>query len=369
MIKERAGLNKLTPYKAAKNQESVMREFGIENIIKLAGNENRLGCSDKVIKIIEQQKEQFSFYPDMNCTILKDKLTYIHGVKQDNLVFGNGSFELISLIALAYLETVDESIIPYPSFGWYQNVTLQMNAEPVIVPLKEFTVDTDAILNSITKHTKIIWVCNPNNPTGTILREEELKKFIQKVPDHILIVLDEAYIDFVESEYFDTVSLIKEYKNIILLRTFSKLYGLASFRIGYGIADEDIIEKINKVRLPINVNFLAQKAAEASLEDYNFKNFVLKNNRDSLKLYYSELDKEEIQYVRSNGNFILIDLGVDGAISEKEFLQNGIMIRNASEFGLDGWIRISIGTPEENEKVIQVLKKIIYANRRGGKCK
>lgn len=363
MIKERAGLNKIAPYKAAKNHEAVKQEFGIEDIIKLAGNENRLGCSEKVIKIIEQHKEQFSFYPDMNCTILKNKLSLIHGVKEDNLVFGNGSFELISLIALAYLESTDESIIPYPSFSWYQNVTLQMNAEPVIIPLKEFTVDTDAILKNINNHTKIIWICNPNNPTGTILKEKELREFIQRVPDNILIVLDEAYIDFVESNYFDTVSLIKEHKNIILLRTFSKLYGLASFRIGYGMADADIIEKINKVRLPINVNLLAQKAAQVSLDDKNFKNSVLKNNRDSLNLYYTVLDKEGIKYVRSNGNFILIHLGIDGDISEKEFLQNGIMIRNASEFGLDGWIRISIGTFEENEKVIQVLKKIIHTKR------
>lgn len=363
MIRERAGLNKIAPYKAAKNHEAVKLELGIEDVIKLAGNENRLGCSENVLKIIKQHKEQFSFYPDMNCTILKNKLSLIHGVKEDNLVFGNGSFELISLIALAYLESKEESIIPYPSFGWYQNVTLQMNAEPVIIPLKEFIVDTDAILKNINNHTKIIWICNPNNPTGTILKEKELREFIQRVPDNILIVLDEAYIDFVESDYFDTVSLIKEHKNIILLRTFSKLYGLASFRIGYGLADADIIEKINKVRLPINVNLLAQKAAQVSLEDENFKNSVLKNNRDSLNLYYTALDKEGIRYVRSNGNFILIYLGIDGAISEKEFLQNGIMIRNASEFGLDGWIRISIGTYEENEKVIQVLKKIIHTNR------
>lgn len=358
MIKERAGLNIIAPYKAAKNYEAVKRETGIENIIKLAGNENRLGCSENVIKIIQKHKEQFSFYPDMNCTILKNRLSLIHGIKEDNLVFGNGSFELISLIALAYLEAADESILSYPSFGWYKNVTLQMNAAPVIVPLKEFTVDTAVILNSITKQTKIIWICNPNNPTGTVLRERELREFIRKVPDNILIVLDEAYIDFVEADYFDTVSLIKENKNIILLRTFSKLYGLASFRIGYGMADEDIVEKINKVRLPINVSLLAQKAAEASLEDDNFKNLVLKNNRDSLKLYYSELDKEGIKYIRSNGNFILIYLGIPGAVSEKEFLRNGIMIRNASEFGLDGWVRISIGTFEENEKVIQVLKKL-----------
>lgn len=357
MLKERAGLKRLASYKPAKTLESVKRELGFENIIKLAGNENRLGCSEKVIKIIEEQKEAFSFYPDMNCTILRNKLTKIHDVADENLVFGNGSFELISLIALAYLEEGDESLVPDPSFAWYQNVTLQMNAEPVRIPLKDFSVDTDALLDRITDKTKIIWLCNPNNPTGTILLEPELKEFVRKVPDHILIVLDEAYIDFVESEYFDTVALTKEYKNIILLRTFSKLYGLASFRLGYGIADQDITEKLNRIRLPINVNFAAQKAAEASLEDEAFQNRVLENNRKGLDLYYAELDQLGMEYIRSNGNFILIHIGIDGAVAEQKFLEQGILIRNASEFGLDGWIRISIGTFAENKKVIQVLKK------------
>lgn len=364
MVKERSGVQKIAPYQAARSLESVKREFGLDQIIKLAGNENRLGCSSRVAGILEEQKSQFSFYPDSNCTVLRERLSSIHNVEPDHLVFGNGSFELIALIAHAYLETGEEAVIPDPSFGWYRNVTLQMNGKPVMVPLKEFAIDTDEILRLISGQTKIIWICNPNNPTGTVLKEEQLRDFIKKVPDHILVVLDEAYIDFVEEPYFDTTELIKQHKNVILLRTFSKLYGLASFRIGYGIGDPELIEKINKVRSPLSVSFPAQKAAEVSLEDEDFKKLVLDNNRKSLDLYYSELKRLGLDYVRSNGNFILIRTGADGEAVEKAFLQNGIIIRNASEFGLDGWIRVSVGTFEENKKVIRVMESFTQERKR-----
>lgn len=364
IVKERSGVSKIAAYQAARSLESVKREYGLDNIIKLAGNENRLGCSDRVLDILKEQKSQFSFYPDSNCMVLRERLSSLHDVEPDHLIFGNGSFELIELIAHAYLETDEESIIPDPSFGWYRNVTLQMNGKPVMVPLKEFAIDTEAILQLITVKTKIIWICNPNNPTGTILKEETLTDFIRKIPDHILVVLDEAYIDFVEESYFDTTELIKQHKNVILLRTFSKLYGLASFRIGYGIGDPELIETINKVRSPLSVSFSAQKAAEVSLEDENFRKLVLDNNRKSLDLYYSELKRLGLNYVRSNGNFILIQVGADGKAVENVFMQHGIIIRNALEFGLDGWIRVSVGTFSENIKVIKVLEEITQERKR-----
>ena len=356
MVRERSGVDKIAPYQAAKSLESIKREYGLSQVIKLAGNENRMGCSARVGEALNELNSQFSFYPDPNCTILRERLSTLHHVSSENLIFGNGSFELISLAAHAFLGEGEESVIPDPSFGWYRNVTLQMNGTPVMVPLKDFTIDTGRILEIINERTKIIWICNPNNPTGTILAEDQLNDFINRVPKHVLIVLDEAYIDFTEEPYFDTVDLIKEHKNIILLRTFSKLYGLASFRIGYGIGDKELIERINRVRSPINVNFSAQKAAEVSLDDEAFKNSVLNNNRKGLNLYYTELEKLGFPYIRSNGNFLLIQTGKKPV--DNTFLQNGIIVRNAGEFGLDGWIRVSVGTYEENEKVIEVLKII-----------
>ncbi len=360
VVKEREGLNKIPPYQPAKTIESVKQDYQIDSIIKLAGNENRIGCSLKVMELIKDEEGQFSFYPDMNCSLLREKLGLLHKVQDTNLVFGNGSFELISLLAHAFLENDEESIIPQPSFGWYKNVTLQMNAKPILVPLKDYTIDTYAILEVITSKTKIIWICNPNNPTGTVLEEKKLIEFIRQVPEHILLVLDEAYIDFVEEVYFNTVDLVRQYKNVILLRTFSKLYGLASFRIGYGIADEDIIDKLNKVRSPINVSLTAQKAALASLEDKTFVRVVLENNQKSLKLYYQELKQLGLNYIRSNANFILLQTKREGKEVEDFFLKRGIMIRNATEFGMNGWIRVSIGTFEENKKVIGVLKELVY---------
>lgn len=361
-VKERIALEKLQNYKAAKTLESVMREYGFSQIIKLAGNENRLGCSPKVVEALNNAQSNLSFYPDMNCTILREKLSKIHQVEKEKFVFGNGSFELISLIAQAYLEEGDESIIPIPSFGWYSNVTLQMNAKAVKVPLKDHKVDLDTIGKSITEKTKLIWICNPNNPTGTIIEQQKLLEFINNVRKDILIVLDEAYIDFSETEYLDTTKLIYEHSNIILLRTFSKLYGLASFRIGYGMADERIIQNLSKVKLPINVNFLAQEAAIASLDDDEFRDKVLINNKIGIQMYYAALEELGLEYVRSNGNFILLNVGKDSTWVENEFLKEGIMIRAAVEFGLPTWIRVTVGTVEENLKVIETLKNIVRSN-------
>lgn len=358
-IKERKGLSEIPSYQAAISIESLKREYHIEDIIKLAGNENRIGCSRKVLESIKEEEGQFSFYPDMNSTRLKESLSKKHAIPTTNLIIGNGSFELISLIAHAYLEEEEEALIPEPSFGWYKNVTLQMNAHPIFIPLIDFTIDTKALLRAITPKTKIIWICNPNNPTGTVLKEKELVDFIKQVPKHILIVLDEAYVDFIEGEYFDTIALVREHKNVILLRTFSKLYGLASFRIGYGIANEAIMKALHKVKSPINVSLIAQCAALASLEDTQFTDFVLENNQKSLALYYEELEELNLSYVRSNANFILIETKKEGKIVEEFFLKNNIMVRNASEFGLEGWIRISIGTFEENKKAIKILKELI----------
>lgn len=359
VLRERKALQRMNSYKPARTIESVTAEFGIKDIIKLAGNENRLGCSPRVRKLLSEEAGQYSYYPDMQCTVLRDRLCARHQVEEGQLVFGNGSFELISMVAMAYLEEGDESIIPFPSFGWYTNVTLQMGAEPVYLPLKDFGIDLKEVQHAITDRTKVIWICNPNNPTGTLLPEDELRAFLDEVPKDILVVLDEAYVDFIDGNYMDTVEFTKSQENVILLRTFSKLYGLASFRIGYGIACSGIAEKMNRIRMPINVSFAAQKAVEASLDDEDFKEKVLVNNRRSLSLYYKELDRMGLGYVRSHGNFILIHVGVPGAEAELAFLRQGIMVRNGAEFGLEDWIRVSVGRYEENQKVLDVLENLI----------
>ncbi|SHO43306.1 histidinol-phosphate transaminase [Anaerocolumna xylanovorans] len=356
----RKALEQINNYITAKTIESVKRELGIDRIIKLAGNENTNGYSPKVKEAIRLSLEGLSYYPDMNCTILREKLSKLHGVEEEQLIFGNGSFELISIIAQTYLEEGDESIIAEPSFGWYKNVTWQMGAKVVSLPLKNHKVDLEIIRENITDRTKIIWICNPNNPTGTILTEKELREFLQELPSGIILVLDEAYVDYVMEEgYPDSVSLLKSYQNVILLRTFSKAYGLASFRIGYGIASKQVVLQLNKVRLPINTNALAQTAAAASLEDREFYRYVLQSNKEGLKLYYKTLTELGLEFVPSNCNFILFNTGLDGDTVTGEYYKKGILIRSGKEFGLPTWVRISIGTREENELVLETLKEIL----------
>ncbi len=359
----RKALDQINNYVAAKTIESVKREHGLDKIIKLAANENSLGYSLRVKDAVKQSLESLSCYPDMNCTVLREKLAEIHNIDKEELIFGNGSFELISIVAQTFLEENDEAITVDPSFGWYKNVTWQMGGKVVSLPLKNFKADLTAVMESITEKTKIVWLCNPNNPTGTIVQKSELDRFLLNLRKNIVLVLDEAYIDFVQEEDFpDSVSLIGNYKNIIILRTFSKVYGLASFRIGYGIASKEIIGFLNKTRLPINVNTLAQVAAIASLEDPDFKKRVLENNKKSIELYYDAFDKLGLSYVKTNCNFILFNTGLDSEWVAGEYLKRGIIIRAGGEFGLSTWVRITIGKYEENELVIQILKELLEEN-------
>lgn len=362
VVQAKESVKKLAEYKPARSIVEVSRKYGFaeKDLIKLAGNENRWGCSPKVIKAINDNRAFFSYYPDVNATKLREKLVKKHNVSEDNLIFGNGSFELLTLIGEAYIGKGDEAIYTDPSFGWYLNVTLKNEGTIIKVPVtKDKEVDTEGILSRISDKTKVIWLCNPNNPTGTVLTPDELISFVNKVPENVLIVLDEAYIDFIDGEYIDTVDLVKKHDNVISLRTFSKTYGLASFRVGYGIASKDIIKNLLKVKLPINLNFAAQVSALAAMEDKDFFDYVIRSNRKELEYYYKEFESLGLKFIPSNGNFILVYTGIDGEYVENEFAKSGIIIRKGEEFGLDGWLRISVGKSEENIIVIDTLKKIL----------
>lgn len=361
-IKEKESVRELPKYVPAKSLDDVSREYGFcrNEIIKLAGNENRYGCSPKVLEALEKQAGNLAYYPDVNVTALRNKLAKLHHISPENLIFGNGSFELISLIGDTYIEKGDQVIYSEPSFGWYLNVTKKNQGDIVTVSVTEgMAVDAEGILSHINEKTKLIWLCNPNNPTGTVLSSDALTNFIERVPDNVLIVLDEAYIDFIDGDYMDTVQFVKKHNNIILLRTFSKAQGLASFRIGYGIASTEIIENILKVKLPLNVSTASQVAALSALEDRAFTDFVIQSNKEERQYYYREFEALGLKYIPSNGNFILVNIGIDSTFAEEEFLKRGIVIRNGEDFGLKQWLRISVGTAEENRRVIAVLKEIL----------
>lgn len=361
-VKEKEALKEITLYKAAATIESVVKQYGYspEEIIKLEGNENRMGCSPKVAEAVAKEAQSFSFYPDLNVTQLRKKLADRLKIAGDNLIFGNGSFELLSIIGDSYIEEGEEAIIPVPSFNWYTNVTLINGGKPVYVNVEEdFTIHSDKILNAITERTKVIFLCNPNNPTGLLMKKEHLERLIREIPERILFVIDEAYLDFAEGDYPDTAALATQKENLILLRTFSKSYGLAGLRIGYGIATPAVIDTLSKVRIPLNVSSVAQAAAVAAVEDDTYLNQVLENNRRSMELYYETFRELGFDYLESSTNFVFVHTGIDAAWLQQEFLKHAIMIRSGLDYGYREWIRISMGTYEENQKVVQVLKEIV----------
>ncbi|MBQ8013322.1 MAG: histidinol-phosphate transaminase [Treponema sp.] len=356
-VRPRAILEKLPPYKAARSVPSLKREYGLEKITKLAANENTLGFSPKVLEAIKKVSSQ---YPDGTAYDLRKRLSEKLGVEIGQIVLGNGSFELIYLAAIAYLEKGDETIGAVPSFGWYKSVTQILGGTYIGVPVKDFHVDLEKIAADVTEKTKIIWLCNPNNPTGTIFTERELEDFLSKIRDDILVILDEAYVDFVAEDGFpDSISLLKKHDNIAIFRTFSKLEGLASFRVGYAISTTDFVDTLNKIRIPSNVNAPAQLAALVSIDDEEFKNRTLTNAREQKKFLYGEFKRLGLSYVPSNTNFIFFDIGVPSTPIVEKILKKGFLIRGGAEYGFDTMIRLTIGTPEENAEFISILEGVL----------
>lgn len=362
-VKSKEALRQISDYTPARSLESVRRELGLTKIIKLSGNENSLGCSPLAKEAIRGAFDELSYYPDGNCTKLRERLADKLGIEKNQLVFGDGSFELLSLIAQAYISPGDEAVVPEPTFSWYKIATWEMDGRVVPVSLKNHKIDLGAVFQRLTEKTRVVWLCNPNNPTGSFFDKGELTRFLGELPGNVLAVLDEAYFEYVDDEsYPQSVKLLGRFPNLIVLRTFSKVYGLASLRIGYGIASPDIIAALNKIRPPINVSTPAQAAALASLDDAEFKEKVLENNRRGKRLYYSTLQKWGVEYIPTECNFIMLRAGVDSGSAVKEFLKRGVLIRGGDEFGMPQWLRITIGTYDENTRVLDILRGILAEN-------
>jgi histidinol-phosphate aminotransferase len=356
----RKSILKIKPYKPGKPIEEVKRELGLKRIIKLASNENTLGPSSQALKALRDFLPKIYLYPEDSCFYLKRELAKRLKVRMENLIMGNGSDEIMELIPKTFLNPGEEIIYGQPSFLIYEIVTKIMGGKPVPVPLKDYTYDLKGILKTITKKTKIIFICNPNNPTGTMVNEKEIKAFLKRVSKRIIVVLDEAYKDYVERRDFpNSIGLLKEYKNIIILRTFAKIYGLAGLRIGYGIARKEVIDLLSKVRLPFNVNSLAQAATLASLKDKEQVNKTRRMNREGKRFFYNVFKSLGLEYVPTQTNFILINLRRSGEKICRELLLRGIIIREMSAWGLNNYIRVTIGREEENKRFIQALKKIL----------
>lgn len=356
-INFRSEITNLQPYNPGKPIEDVQREYGLDHVIKLASNENPLGSSPKVKEAISNILNNLSVYPDGNATKLKEKLGEFLGVGVNEILPTNGLDEMIDLIANAYVDQGDEVIMADVTFPRYIQTTELMGGIPIIVPLKDFTFDLEGILSKITKKTKMIWICNPNNPTGTIVSEKELINFLDKVPNNILVLYDAAYGEYADSEEYphNSIDLLKDYDNLLIMKTFSKIYGLAGLRVGYTIGNQDIITNINKVRGPFNVNVLALEAAVAALADQDFVKKSYELNLEGKKYLYKEFDKMGFYYPQSQTNHIFVNIGRNGQEVFIEMQKKGVIIRPmAGDF-----IRVSIGTMDENKTFIKTLKEVL----------
>lgn len=345
-------------YVAGKPISEVKRELGLEEVIKLASNENPLGCSPKAKEVIKRVIEEASLYPDSSSYELKKAIAKKLKVKEGQIFCGAGSDSLIKVICQTILNPEDESIMGEVTFSRYEDNTKLMGAKVVKVPLKDNFLDIEAMVERITPKTKVIWFCNPNNPTGGMFTGTELSKVLHKIPKNVYIIMDEAYYEYVTDEdYPDSLKLLPEYPNMIILRTFSKAYGLASLRCGYGICHEELVQYLNRVINPFDVNLFAQYAAIAALEDEEYLKLVHDTNKAQKEYLCKEFDDMKLNYVPSNTNFIMVDVKGQDKFLFDYLLKKGIIIRPGFLLGVPGWLRVSIGTEYQNKRFIEELKQ------------
>ncbi|MBM7647367.1 histidinol-phosphate aminotransferase [Bacillus ectoiniformans] len=359
-ITARKELDGLGVYKPGKPIEEVKRELGLERVIKLASNENPLGYSKMAKEAMMKELENIAFYPEGTAPVLAEALAKKLNVQPEQLIIGNGSDEILHLITRSYIRTGDEAVMANVTFPRYDTNVRIEGGTPAIVPLIDGVHDLDGMLAAINDRTRMVFVCNPNNPTGTIVGKQALEAFISKVPEHVLIVVDEAYFEYVtEEDYLNTVPLVASYPNLIVLRTFSKIYGLAALRIGYGVMNPSIVQELMKVKEPFNTNRMAQAAAIASLQDEEFLQTCIQSNEEGRKYISSEAEKMGLSYFPSQGNFVMIQLGRSGDEVFEALLKKGITVRSGGVLGYPETIRVSIGTEEENETFIKTLKEVL----------
>lgn len=358
----RESILSIKPYQPGKPIEEVARELGMpeEDIIKMASNENPMGASPMGVQAIKDAADGVNLYPDGGCYYLKNDLAEHLGVETGNLILGNGSNEVLQIIADTFITPDDEVIFAEQAFVVYTLATKVAGATAVTVPLKDFTHDLEAMADKITDKTKVIFIANPNNPTGTMLTTDQVEQFMKKVPDDVLVVFDEAYYEYVErSDYPQTLDYVREGKMVITLRTFSKIYGLAGLRIGYGVSTPEIIGIMNKVRQPFNVSSVAQAAALASLKDKDHVAKSVKVNREGKAYLYKELGRMGLDYVPSEGNFLLVHLDCAGAGVMEQLLKEGVIVRPMTGYKFPNSIRITVGTEEQNKRLISSLEKVL----------
>jgi histidinol-phosphate aminotransferase len=354
------GIADLKPYVPGKPISELERELGITGSIKLASNENPLGPSAKVKAAIAAEVDELSRYPDGGGFALRQAIAARHAVDADQVTLGNGSNDVLDLVARVFLRPGRESLFSQYAFAVYPISSQSVGAALKVASARDYGHDLDAMRALVGPDTGVVWIANPNNPTGTWLKSDELKTFVAGLPADVICVVDEAYAEYVdEPDYPDTSQWLNEFPNLVVTRTFSKAYGLASLRVGYGLSHPDIADLLNRVRQPFNVDSLAQAAALAALADEDHLRRSIEVNRDGLRQFEEGCRELGLDYIPSVGNFITIELGREAATVDKALLQEGVITRPVANYGLPNHLRISIGLPEENARCLAALKKVL----------
>lgn len=358
-------IQSIAPYQPGKPIADLAREMGlnIDQIIKLASNENPLGMSPKAEMAVQEALAEIARYPDGNSFVLRDAICAKFGLKPKQLVFGNGSNDILELAARAFLTPGGEAIYSQHAFAVYPLVTQAVGAKGVVVPARDFGHDLDAMLGAITPATRVIFVANPNNPTGTLLAKERLLGFLRQVPKNVLVVLDEAYDEYLPQKLkSESISWLDEFDNLIISRTFSKAYGLAGLRIGFGMASVGVADMMNRVRQPFNVNSVAQAAAVASLADDDFVARSYALNQAGMAQITQGLDKLRLEFIPSFGNFVSFRVDNAGGVY-RHLLENGVIVRPIANYEMPDYLRVSIGLFAENARFLEVLEQILINDK------
>jgi len=362
------GVQALSPYQPGKPISELARELGLDpaEIIKLASNENPLGPSRKAVSAAESALTDLCLYPDGNGFDLKQKLSARLGVKADQITLGNGSNDVLEVIARCFAGTDSEIVFSQYAFAVYPIVTQAIGAKAVAVPARDWGHDLDAMAAAVTENTRLIFVANPNNPTGTVHDSDAIEAFLGKIPEDVLVVLDEAYCEYMTGEKDpDGVALLARFPNLIVCRTFSKAWGLAALRVGYGISSPAIANILNRVRQPFNVSSVALAAATAVLDDEDYLQRSREVNSAGLKQLEQAFDQLGLRYIPSSGNFVAVEVGPQAMGVYQALLAQGVIVRPVAGYGMPDHLRVTVGLPEQNDYFIDALSKALAASGQG----
>ena len=360
------GVQGLQPYVPGKPVSELEREYGIRNAVKLASNENPLGPSPAVLEALRGEFNDLARYPDGNGFVLKAALADKLGVEPDGITLGNGSNDVLELVARAFLTPQSSAVFSAHAFAVYPIVTQAIGARSRVVPAHDgsrgprFGHDLESMLKAITDDTRVVFVANPNNPTGTWVNKDSLRHFVECVPETVIAVIDEAYFEYVEeADYPNSMHWISEFPNLLVTRTFSKAYGLAALRVGYGVSQSAVADILNRVRQPFNVNSFSQVAAVAALKDNAHLAESVRVNRDGMQQLVQGLDALKLDYIPSAGNFISVDVGRNPGQVYNALLREGVIVRPVDNYGMPGYLRVSIGLEKENQRFLESLEQVL----------